>query len=238
MEPLLYRVIFLQEDDGFPLHGQKDLFKETRDVMIPPRALAADIERLPASFFYAHVRHIYLDCRAFTLSTLSPDNQKAARLNGCSVEDRDALLARCTGVISMYIINIHDAPSLLACLSRVPLRRLQASLGALFHPVVTPIPWEVSQRGEGGGTIDFSRPMFQHLTHLSLVQKVPAERSRRAAEWKAGLASLPCLTHLAFRYRERAANPLFLQLLYVCASCVCSWSWSQTTQRGSSLAPR
>ncbi|KAJ7662194.1 hypothetical protein DFH06DRAFT_1471757 [Mycena polygramma] len=218
MEPLLYRVIFLQEDNNpFNLHAQQDLFKGTRDVMIPPQALAAAIERLPASFFRTHVRHVFLDCRAFTLSTLSRDHQAAARLNGRSVEDRDALLARCTGAVSMYIISIQDAPSLLACLSRVPLRRLEANLGALFHPVADPIPFKFSQFGEGGGTIDFSRPMFQHLTHLALAEKVPKERSRRAAEWKAGLASLPCLTHLSFEYRGREPHPLFLQLLYACA---------------------
>ncbi|KAJ6511541.1 hypothetical protein C8R47DRAFT_1207871 [Mycena vitilis] len=209
MEPLLYRVMLVREGTLSDPGGK--LFAKTRDALMPARAVTAAIQRLPSIFFHKHVRHLYLDCRVYTLTT-QHHRLADARLNGYAVEDRDALLARCTGVLDVHLLNIQDAPSLLACLSRVPLLRLQANLGMLFSSVP-----EVHFNDNGatmGSTIDFSRPMFQHLTHLAVCDRLPVPHSHESAEWETGLASLPCLTHLSFEYGE--PTELFLQLFDVC----------------------
>ncbi|KAJ7662178.1 hypothetical protein DFH06DRAFT_366794 [Mycena polygramma] len=208
-EPLLYRVIFVRENPTRDYFG-RDLFEKTRDAVIHPRAITAAIQRLPSVFFHTHVRHLFLDCRTYTLSIAQHHQSAAARLNGCAVEDRNALLARCTGVLDVNLFNIQDAPSLLACLSRVPLRRLQANLGMLFSPCA-----EVDIYQDG--IVDFSRPMFQHLTHLALFDSMPKPQPRWET-WKTGLASLPCLTHLSFEHHRPTPHPLFLQLFDVCTS--------------------
>ncbi|KAJ7603526.1 hypothetical protein DFH06DRAFT_1488087 [Mycena polygramma] len=137
MEPLLHRVIM-------------------GDTATPPQALTAAIQRLPAVFFHTHVHHLLLDCHAYILSSVSIHPQSdLARVNGRTFKDRDALLARCTGVRDLHLLNIQDAPSLLANLSGMPLRRLHANLDMLFSP---PSDVEFLEAGATIGAIDFSLP--------------------------------------------------------------------------------
>ncbi|KAJ6453641.1 hypothetical protein C8R47DRAFT_1167752 [Mycena vitilis] len=213
MEPLLYRLIFVRDTSSIRDRPSQKKLEQIGDIATPPQALTAAIERLPAAFFRTHVHHLFLDCRAYTLSSVSIHPQSdLARVNGRTLKDRDALLARCTGVLDLHLLNIQDAPSLLANLSKMPLRRLHANLDMLFSP---PSDVEYLQSATTG-TIDFSLPMFQHLTHLALFNSVPEPNSRLEAAWKTGLSRLPCLTHLSLEHPDGTAHPLFLQLFDVC----------------------
>jgi hypothetical protein len=183
MEPLLYRVAVVR--DRIPSRMDRDpLVVERENALISPRVFAAAIERHPAAFFHTHVRHLFLDCRAFG-----------------GLEQRNTVLAVCTGAIDVHLLNIKSdgAPSLLAGVSRMPLRHLEANLGNLFGSPLQPT-----------ASVDFSLQMFQRITHLAVFDNLDTTKS----DWSAGLALLPCLTHLSFQHNE--SHPLFAKVLAAC----------------------
>ena len=78
-----------------------------------PNAAASFIEPRPRNFFHEQVSHLYLDCRVFLPS---------------EVQKRDFMLGVFTAVTDVYLINVRDAPSLRAALSRMPLKQLREPL--------------------------------------------------------------------------------------------------------------
>ncbi|KAJ6537940.1 hypothetical protein B0H19DRAFT_1079039 [Mycena capillaripes] len=86
IEPLLYSVVLLRSERS-PFH--RTLLK-SKHLAIPQSEMAAAVERLPASFFGAHVRHLFLD---------SYDYNAYSRT-------QETMLNICTGVINVMLLNI------------------------------------------------------------------------------------------------------------------------------------
>ncbi|KAJ6562460.1 hypothetical protein B0H19DRAFT_1144619 [Mycena capillaripes] len=203
LEPRLYRVAVVRDDKNLRYPGRQ-LFATSGDAVIPPYALTAAIARHPASFFHAHVRHLFLDCRAYLYSNEFDETHMPRRtVNGNTLRDRAALLEVCSGTTDLHLLNINDAPALLAGISKMPLRRLTANLSFFFGSGNSPDPF----------AIDFSLPMFSGMTHLAMSDSLPDIST--AADWVPGLAALPRLTHLSFEHDE--LHPLFLQVADACA---------------------
>ncbi|KAJ7726806.1 hypothetical protein B0H16DRAFT_1591913 [Mycena metata] len=174
LEPLLYRRVLVQSQPS-----SRRYFLSNGDVMISTAALAAAMERLPAGFLNTHARHLYLEVWAYSNS----------------IQDRSRMFAALTGVTDLMLLNMgnfDEAPLLLAEISRLPLRRLQAHLGALFRPAPP-------------GVVDFSHPLFRNITHL-------CARDDFQPDWTTGLALLPCLTHLSFLDYGFDPDPLLVEL--------------------------
>ncbi|KAJ7131347.1 hypothetical protein C8R44DRAFT_871842 [Mycena epipterygia] len=123
--------------------------------------LLAAIRSKPAYFAPDHVHHLYIDYGIFVQTDIEP------------------LLAACTGVHNLVLINNDNSPRpwLLPRLSAMPLQRLSVNLTNLFAPA----------------PVDFTHPLFAHITHLDLLYDVQGTW----ADW-AGLTSMPRLTHLSF----------------------------------------
>ncbi|KAJ7737314.1 hypothetical protein B0H16DRAFT_105645 [Mycena metata] len=184
VEPFLYRITFVGPTRFEPKNAEK-----TENALLQAEVLLVAIQdgRLPPSFFDAHVQHVFVDSR------------------GYPIPSRDTILAALTGTTDLFLLNILAAPSLLAHVRHMPLRRLQANLGSLFG-----VP---TDRANSVGTVDFSAPMFARLTHLAVFDDL---RECPTAEWAAGLASLPALTHLSFEHNWE--HPLFWEVLDGCAA--------------------
>ncbi|KAJ7230844.1 hypothetical protein B0H12DRAFT_221117 [Mycena haematopus] len=88
------------------------------------------------------------------------------------------ILTRCSAIENLSLFTLGGHFSLLPFLSAMRLRRLCADLQDLFSSV----------------DIDFTHPLFSHITHLEL------RAALHRAEWDQwkGLATVPNLTHLAF----------------------------------------
>ncbi|KAJ7121088.1 hypothetical protein C8R44DRAFT_171817 [Mycena epipterygia] len=186
IEPLLYRVLIVR-DKGERYPGQ-EASNLDHVQLITPDVLATAIAGRHA-FFRTHVRHLFIDCRAY-------------------MSDQDSLiiiLAACAGAVDVMLLNIlvTGPRSLLYGVSRMPLQQLQANLGSLF-----------SIDGTTPGAVDFSHPMFRNLTHLAVYDDILVGDGPDS--WRAGLPTLPCLTHLSFSHDSPL--PLFAELLDSCVS--------------------
>ncbi|KAJ7481842.1 hypothetical protein FB451DRAFT_1030005 [Mycena latifolia] len=139
IEPLLYRVILITPPGaGMALPGHETCLKSGY-VVIDPQALVVIIARKSASFFHAHVRHLFID---------SWDMDPV---------DQGIILAACTGATNVILLNLANPRPLLTGLSRMPLQQLQANLGSLFSDgTLDPAP------------VDFSHPIFHNITHLAV----------------------------------------------------------------------
>ncbi|KAF8185826.1 hypothetical protein K438DRAFT_1836390 [Mycena galopus ATCC 62051] len=84
------------------------------------------------------------------------------------------MLADCSAVKNFALLC--PDPSALPLLSAMPLRCLHTGLKSLFR----------------GTALDFTHPLFSHLTHLELTESLIG--------WQ-GLALIPNLTHLAFQHQ-------------------------------------
>ncbi|KAJ7165146.1 hypothetical protein C8R46DRAFT_304961 [Mycena filopes] len=189
LEPLLYRIALVG-----PARPERRTLEKSGNALLAADVLAAAIPRLPAAFLHTHVQHVFVDSRGYSFAS------------------RDTILAALTGATDLFLLNILDAPSLLANVRRMPLRRLQANLGSLFggtreSPLV--------------GRVDFGCALFAHLTHLAVFDNLGSADAGTTREWAGGLAALPALTHLSFEHDQ--VHPLFKEVLggRVCAAlCV------------------
>jgi hypothetical protein len=86
------------------------------------------------------------------------------------------IVSKCKHIHSLALSFASSGPGLLPILSSTPLQRLAADLEALFGST---------------SDVDFSHGLFAHLTHLN-IYTTPVPNA-----WSAGLAELPCLTHLS-----------------------------------------
>ncbi|KAJ7737317.1 hypothetical protein B0H16DRAFT_1762589 [Mycena metata] len=181
LEPLLYRRVLIRSRPS-----SNELFLSNGDMMISTAVLAAAMERLPAGFLNTHARHLYLEAGAYHNS----------------VQDRSRMFAALTGVTDLMLLSLRNfdgAPLLLAEISRLPLRRLQARLADLFQSAPPAV-----------GVVDFSHLLFRNITHLSALDEFQRD-------WATGLSLLPCLTHLSFLDYGFDPDPLFVELFKTCA---------------------
>ncbi|KAJ7451506.1 hypothetical protein B0H11DRAFT_2075856 [Mycena galericulata] len=94
------------------------------------------------------------------------------------------ILTASSGLEDLWILQ-DGAPnaSLLPIIGPLPLKRLHCRLEYLFTP---------------NTQIDFTHPLFSHLTHLELF----TGSNLVLPELWSGLALIPCLTHLSFNYEN------------------------------------
>ncbi|KAJ7671208.1 hypothetical protein B0H17DRAFT_1085256 [Mycena rosella] len=207
IEPLLYRVVFLSEGKAYP-HGKVE--SDSENIVFTPLIMAAAIEQHPAWFFHTHARHLYIDCGAYSdpptsIRFMDRDPMTPGERPG-TPQERASMLAACTGVINVMLLNILEPQTLLPALSRMPLQQLQANLGSLFGDGADPAP------------VDFTVPLFANITHLAVFDDV----TLRVTDWAQGLALLPRLTHVSFDFngerRVPTPRPLFEAVLVHCTS--------------------
>ncbi|KAJ7136372.1 hypothetical protein C8R43DRAFT_1132526 [Mycena crocata] len=118
------------------------------------------------------------------------------------VGDEKSILRACPAVKHLWMRrDLHsersDSSNLLSLLGELPLSRLHCNIATLFRPL-TSLP-----------QIDFTHPVFAHITHLEITDSFFGET------WM-GLALVPNLTHLAFSRMHSIG--LWLPLLRVCTS--------------------
>ncbi|KAJ7184711.1 hypothetical protein C8R46DRAFT_1064857 [Mycena filopes] len=94
-----------------------------------------------------------------------------------------SVLGACTGTVNLAFRDLMGGPALLPILDALPLQRLAICLDRLFLSIP--------------GGMDFSRPLFAHITHLDILDW----RDEGREPW-AGLARIPHLTHLSFSYHD------------------------------------
>ncbi|KAF7330318.1 hypothetical protein MVEN_02470000 [Mycena venus] len=185
LEPLLYRVLLVRDPTN-NLYPGRELLAASGHVAATPRR--------PGRCYRAPSRGLFPQPCAPCLS-------RRASIPPSDLHRRDLLLSVCTGAIDVHLVNIQAAPSLLAGLSRMPLRRLEANLGSLF-----------GDDDQISAEIDFSAPIFQNITHLSVFDSM----TYTVSDWTTGLPLLPCLTHLSFEANE--TSPVFAEVFGVCTS--------------------
>ncbi|KAJ7134054.1 hypothetical protein C8R43DRAFT_1133067 [Mycena crocata] len=117
---------------------------------------------------------------------------------GLADHELELILKKCTGVLIISLCHCYSldpAFAVLPLLAAITPRRLACRLSPLFHPA----------------PIDFTHVLFSRLTHLEMV-----DSDFRTTDWApwAGLAALPCLTHLAFI--ETGSFPMFTGALTAC----------------------
>ncbi|KAJ6562457.1 hypothetical protein B0H19DRAFT_1144600 [Mycena capillaripes] len=93
--------------------------------------------------------------------------------------DLELVLASCSAVEDLVLMDFPVASDLLPFVAAMPLRRLTTTLADLFFTA----------------GIDFTHSLFTHITHLELGEHINSQWD----EWK-GLALIPHLTHLAFLF--------------------------------------
>ncbi|KAJ7165145.1 hypothetical protein C8R46DRAFT_1277366 [Mycena filopes] len=188
VEPLLYRRLLLAPNWCL----ESEHFLRNGDLTIPIDALADAIKRLPARFLRTHVRHVFLDCRVY-----------ASTEERIDIFDIFAALAGVTDLMLNTSAAPIPRPLILAAISELPLLRLRACLGDLFAPR--------SYDALSSAAVDFSSPIFRHITHLALTDSLWETRS----DWARGLPRLPALTHLSVYHYS--PEPLFRELFQTCA---------------------
>ncbi|KAJ7438557.1 hypothetical protein B0H11DRAFT_2206111 [Mycena galericulata] len=142
----------------------------------------------------------YEDEKNFTRIRATPasvlrDSVRHLCLKHVSNEVAEFILSASSGVEDLWIIPNGTAASLLLILGLLPLKCLYCSLGVLFAP----------------DTVDFTHPLFSHLTHLEFFDWNPV-----FPEHWFRLSLIPHLTHLGFNHKEFLR--LALTILNTCKS--------------------
>ncbi|KAJ7176965.1 hypothetical protein C8R46DRAFT_1213535 [Mycena filopes] len=105
------------------------------------------------------------------------DHVRRLAVTNVSSDTVAPLLSKCSGTQYLAIYQTPLDPTQLPLIAAMPVRRLSVDLTALF-----------GRRAE----IDLRHSLFQRLTHWDIFE-TDLEDS-----WMAGLAALPCLTHISF----------------------------------------
>lgn len=126
----------------------------------------------PPAFFREHVRHL-----SFTWSD--------------DIEEVRQILDMCSDLVAVNVYFGNPSNALLPALAAMPLQRLGVSLRKLFGP---------PSRSASIGVVDFSHPLFSHITHLALFDYVALHDW---LEWS-GLSQIPHLSHLSFNQNYSA----------------------------------
>ncbi|KAJ7671212.1 hypothetical protein B0H17DRAFT_1141551 [Mycena rosella] len=200
IEPLLYRIVFIGKRKARPL-GRVE--SDSANLWFTPLILATAIERHPAWLFQTHTRHLYIDCGPYTDS---PDQDFDHLVPGEHVgtpQERESMLAACTGATNVMLLNIYKPQALLAVLSCMPLQQLQANLGSLFGDGTDPAP------------VDLTAPLFANITHLAVFDGITKSE---VTDWAQGLVLLLRLTHLSFDFDVTTPQSLFEAVLARCES--------------------
>ncbi|KAJ7656048.1 hypothetical protein DFH06DRAFT_1200027 [Mycena polygramma] len=153
IEPFLYRIVSIV--DSSPTNRNKH--------QIPEHTFMRMLESKPASMWLTQTRHLSVAIRGG--------------------QHMEQILSMCSKTSNLAaILHPHDLfggyklARSLSLIAAMPLVRLSAHIGSLFHP----------------DAIDFNHPVFARLTHLTFLDTFSIQ--------PAGLGRLSYLTHVSFNY--------------------------------------
>ncbi|KAJ7656046.1 hypothetical protein DFH06DRAFT_1328878 [Mycena polygramma] len=156
IEPFLYRIISV-------VHLSPENWNKHQ---IPEHIFLKMLESKPASLWLALTRHLSVAIRG--------GDPMEQILSMCRTSSNLALIVHPYDLFGGY-----QLANSLALITTMPLVRLSAHIGSLFHP----------------DAADFSHPVFAHLTHLTLLDTFADHMM-----WATDLGQLPYLTHVSLHF--------------------------------------